>query len=59
MGIVFSGFSASPAVIPTNSVPPNEKTTITNEKRNPCNPLAKKPPFCYKLPIFETPWFEL
>ena len=48
-GSTFSGRCTSAAVIPINSMPPNENTTITNEVSRPCHPLGKKPPWAHKL----------
>ena len=48
-GIVVLGLAASPAVIPTSSVPPNENMTSGNARRSPPMPLGNSPPPVHRL----------
>ncbi|CEY37622.1 Uncharacterised protein [Streptococcus pneumoniae] len=48
-GIVFSGSSLSPAAIPINSVPWNEKLTVIIVSNTAASPFGKSPPSLTKL----------
>ncbi len=48
-GIVFSGFSLSPAAIPINSVPWNEKLTVIIVSNTAASPFGNNPPSLTKL----------
>ncbi|MNT35563.1 hypothetical protein D3C72_1715950 [compost metagenome] len=47
--MVFSGESASAAVMPTSSSPPNENMITAMAITRPPMPLGKKPPCCHRL----------
>ncbi len=48
-GIVFSGESASAAVMPTSSRPPNENMITAIAITRPDTPFGKKPPCCHRF----------
>ena len=48
-GIVRSGFSASPAVMPMSSMPPNENITTAVASSSPQTPCGRKPSFDQRL----------
>ncbi len=49
LGITFWGFSVSPAVSPTSSIPTKAKTTIWKDRINPCHPFGNMPPWLQRL----------
>ncbi len=55
LGITFSGFSVSPAVSPTSSMPTKANTTIWNERINPCMPFGNRPPWLQRFVKLDTP----
>ena len=54
-GITFSGFSVSPAVSPTSSIPTNANTTIWNERIKPFMPFGNMPPWLHRFVKLDGP----
>src|SRR5699024_11734332 len=54
-GITFFGFSVSPAVKPTSSIPTKANTTIWKERISPFIPFGNMPPCCHKFEKLAVP----